>query len=183
MDNFVATDTDDTPQALSCVFMMNNLHHIVTRVNRRESPLVAVGEGWIQRVEDDVEACGQNYISTSWGPLIALVRGRPSELGKEKVKEHLKQIRNRVDEIEAEQRGWQIPDDSLRENLRICIVEDFVNKYQEYLQEFRAAFPNKVARYEQKYIKYSGEDLRMVVFHKLFAGGVDDPGLIQQVGR
>lgn len=46
------------------------------------------------------------------------------------VKEHLKQIKQRVEEIEVEQRGWQIPDDSLRENLRICIVEDFVNQYQ-----------------------------------------------------
>ncbi len=65
--------------------MMNNLHHIVTRVNRRESPLVAVGETWVQGVEDEVEACGQRYIQVTWGPLIKLVKGRPSELGKDKV--------------------------------------------------------------------------------------------------
>lgn len=157
---------------LGCLFLMNNLHHIVTRVEKSET-LALVGDAWVEEQKDAVERCGGEYIDAAWGPLINAVQQDPVKLGKEKVKDVLKALSTRLDEIQSNETSWQIPDEVLRENLRDVIAEDFVNQYEGYMHKFEAQWPTKVAKY-RKYQKYSAADVRMIIFHKLFIGDTDE---------
>lgn len=175
-------------KALGALFMMNNVHHIVTRVEKSEG-MAPVGMEWIEGCKDAVEAFGGEYIDSAWGPLIGIVQTDPEAVGKEKVKDHLKALSTRLEEIQAHETTWQIPDEVLRENLRDVIAEDFVKPYEAYVGRFRSVFPSKADKYANKYQKFSVADVRMIIFHKLFTGEQDKgfkghpDMLLESVGR
>ncbi|GJN03688.1 hypothetical protein PR202_ga21160 [Eleusine coracana subsp. coracana] len=130
--------------ALSHLFMMNNIHHCA-------------------------QVAATNYQRTSWLKILNCLRdeglhvsgGFSSGISKSALRERFKSFNAAFEEAHRVQSGWCVPDNQLREELRISIAEKLLPAYRSFLGRFRHHIEN--GKHPELYIKYSVEDLEIAV--------------------
>ncbi|GJX81540.1 exocyst complex component EXO70B1 [Tanacetum coccineum] len=120
--------------AMGYVFIMNNILYIVQKV--KESDLRSLlGDQWIH------EGIGD----------------RSSSASKVILKERFKSFNPCFEDIYRIQTVWKVPDEQLREELRIFISEKVLPAYRSFLGRFGSRLEG--GRHGGKYIKYYPDDL------------------------
>ncbi|KAJ9564052.1 hypothetical protein OSB04_000018 [Centaurea solstitialis] len=150
------------------LFLMNNVLYIVQRV--KGSKLRAIlGDGWIKTHRGKVRHYARSYERSSWSPIMKLfsdeelyILDGSSSKTKTLFKKRLQKFYTAFKEIYKTQTGWLIPDNQLRDELRILISEKVIPAYKRFI----GSFGNNI---DKKYIKYSAQDLKNYVLD-LFEG-------------
>ncbi|KAJ1413291.1 Exocyst complex component Exo70 [Sesbania bispinosa] len=166
--------------AMQQVFLMNNLYYLVRKV--KDSDLRTVlGDDWIRKRRGQVRQYATGYLRASWSKALACLKdegigGSSSNASKMALKERFKSFNACFEEIYRVQTAWKVPDDQLREEMRISISEKVIPAYRSFVGRFRSQLEG---RHLGKYIKYTPEDLETYLLD-LFEGS---PAVLHHIRR
>ena len=158
-------------RALQYIFLMNNILYIVEEVNGSDDLMSLFGDDWVCERFGQIRQNVMNYLRASWTyPLYCLKNegiGNSSYPSRVALKERFKNFNLCFEETYRVQTAWKVPDDQLREELRISISEKVIPAYRSFMGRFRNLVES--GRHAGKYIKYTAEDLESYLLD-LFEG-------------
>ncbi|GJX23290.1 exocyst complex component EXO70B1-like protein [Tanacetum coccineum] len=147
--------------AMGYVFLMNNILYIVQKV--KESELRSLlGDQWIRKHRGKIRQWHTSYLRAAWGKALLCLKDegigdRSSSASKVILKERFKSFNACFEDIYRIQTVWKVPDEQLREELRISISEKVLPAYRAFLGRFGSQLEG--GRHGGKYIKYYPDDL------------------------
>ncbi|CAO2206925.1 unnamed protein product [Urochloa humidicola] len=155
--------------ALLHLFMMNNVHYIVHKAKDSPDLWGMIGDDYLKRLTGKFTMAATNYQRTSWLKILNCLRdeglhvsgGFSSGISKSALRERFKSFNAAFEDAHRVQSGWCVPDNQLREELRISIAEKLLPAYRSFLGRFRHHIEN--GKHPELYIKYSVEDLEIAV--------------------
>ncbi|PWZ44312.1 Exocyst complex component EXO70A1 [Zea mays] len=132
--------------ALYHIFLMNNLHYMVTSVSKSESKDILGGD-WIQRHRKIVQQNANQYKRVAWAKIfqtlsIQVSGGNSSSspcdvsktgVSRTMIKERFKSFNIQFEELHSKQSQWTIPDQELRDELRLAVAEILLPAYMSSL--------------------------------------------------
>ncbi|CAD6268348.1 unnamed protein product [Miscanthus lutarioriparius] len=155
---------------LSHIFLMNNLHYMVMFVRRSESNDILGGD-WIQRHRKIVQQNANQYKRVAWAKIFQTLSvqvtggnssSSPSDVSstgvsRTMIKEQFKSFNMQFEDLHAKQSQWTIPDQELRDELRLAVAVVLLPAYRSFISRFGNLIQR--GRNPHKYIKYSPEEL------------------------
>ncbi|XP_042440732.1 exocyst complex component EXO70A1-like [Zingiber officinale] len=161
--------------SLTYLFLMNNIHYMVRSLSRSEAKDV-LGDDWVQRHRRIVQQNANQYKRVAWAKILQTlsVQGvSPSGSGsssgndaannvsKASIKERFKSFNSQFEELHQRQSQWTVPDQELREYLRLAIAEVLLPAYRSYIKRFGPMV--ETGKNPCKYIRYTPEDLERML--------------------
>ncbi|AQK58046.1 hypothetical protein Zm00014a_042902 [Zea mays] len=149
--------------ALTHLFLMNNIHYMVRSVRRSEAKDI-LGDDWIQRHRRIVQQNANQYKRVAWAKILQTlsVQGAgsggdltSSSVSRATIKERFKSFNTQFEELHAKQSQWIVPDQELRESLRLAVAEVLLPAYRSFIKRFGNLVDNN--KNPQKYVRYSPE--------------------------
>ncbi|KAG8088996.1 hypothetical protein GUJ93_ZPchr0011g27771 [Zizania palustris] len=156
--------------ALTYVFLMNNIHYMVRSVRRSEAKDI-LGDDWIQRHRRIVQQNANQYKRVAWAKILQTlsVQGAGSTgsrssaasdlsssgASRAMIKERFKSFNMQFEELHATQSQWIVPDQELRESLRLAVAEVLLPAYRSFVKRFGNLVEN--GKNPHKYVRYSPE--------------------------
>ncbi|KAL5205664.1 hypothetical protein ABZP36_033873 [Zizania latifolia] len=156
--------------ALTYIFLMNNIHYMVRSVRRSEAKDI-LGDDWIQRHRRVVQQNANQYKRVAWAKILQTlsVQGAgstgssaPADLSssgvsRAMIKERFKSFNTQFEELHSKQSQWTIPDQELRESLRLAVAEVLLPAYRSFVKRFgnlveHGKNPNKYIRYSPEHV-------------------------------
>ncbi|CAL9176896.1 unnamed protein product [Musa hybrid cultivar] len=153
--------------ALSHLFLMNNVHYIVHKVKDSPELREMIGDDYLRKLTGKFRLSATSYQRATWMRILHCLRDEgihvsgsfSSGVSKSTLRERFKAFNAAFDEAHKTQATWYVPDTQLREELRISISEKLLPAYRSFLGRFRLHIEN--GRHPEMYIKYSVEDLEI----------------------
>ncbi|CAK9211740.1 unnamed protein product [Sphagnum troendelagicum] len=154
--------------ALTHIFLMNNIHYMVRSVRRSEAKDL-FGDDWVQRQRRIVQQHANTYQRAAWGKALGYLSGSAASSGglgsssdgsgisKSAIKERFKNFNLLFDELYQRQTQWTIPDNELREAVRLAVAEVLLPAYRSFIKRYSAILES--SKSNSKYVRYSPEDL------------------------
>jgi exocyst complex protein 7 len=158
--------------ALAHLFLMNNIHYMVKSVRRSEAKDM-LGDDWVQIQRRVVQQHGISYQRAAWNKVLQFITGSggassgDSGISKSQLKERLKGFSLTFEDLYLRQTQWTIPDNELREAVRLQVQEIILPAYRSFLKRYSAMIEGKQS--VNKYLKYNPDDLERML-HDLFEG-------------
>ncbi|CAL0325292.1 unnamed protein product [Lupinus luteus] len=146
--------------AMQQVFLMNNLHYLVRKV--KDSDLGKVlGDDWIRKRRGQIRQYATGYLRASWSKALFCLKddgigGSSISAAKVTLKEKFKNFNACFEEIYKNQTAWKVPDEQLREELRISISQKVIPAYRSFHGRFSSQLDG---RHAGRYIRYTPDDL------------------------
>ncbi|KAJ1695859.1 hypothetical protein LUZ63_012557 [Rhynchospora breviuscula] len=161
-------------QALTYLFLMNNIHYMVRSVRRSEAKDL-LGDDWIQRHRRIVQQNANQYRRVAWAKVLQCIsaQGLTSSGGtgvgesgsggasRALIKDRFRSFNIQIEELYQRQCQWTVPDPELRESLRLAVAEVLLPAYRSFIKRFGPLVEN--SKNPQKYIKYTAEDLEKML--------------------
>ncbi|GJY20568.1 exocyst complex component EXO70A1-like protein [Tanacetum coccineum] len=155
-------------QALTQLFMMNNIHYIVRSVRRSEAKDM-LGDDWVQIHRRVVQQHANQYKRISWSKILQCltvhVAGNDGTstagISRANVKERFKTFNTQFEELHQRQSQWSVPDSELRESLRLAVAEVLLPAYRSYRKRFGPMIEG--GKNPSKYIRFTPEDLERML--------------------
>ncbi|KAM0017546.1 putative exocyst complex component Exo70, cullin repeat-like-containing domain superfamily [Helianthus debilis subsp. tardiflorus] len=156
--------------SLAHLFIMNNVHYIVQKIKGSLELREMIGDQYLRTLTRIFRQAATNHQRATWIGVLHCLRDQglhstgsfSSGVSKSALRERFKSFNAIFDEVHRTQALWLVPDEQLREELRISILEKLIPAYRSFLGRFR----NHIS---DNYIKYSVEDLENGVLD-LFEG-------------
>ncbi|KAF7125001.1 hypothetical protein RHSIM_Rhsim12G0211400 [Rhododendron simsii] len=166
--------------ALGYLFMMNNVHYIVQKAKAESNLREMIGDGYLRKLSGKYRQLATSYQRSSWVKVMQCLRDEglhgngssTSVFGVSKstaVKERFKSFNLAFEEVHKTQAMWLIPDEKLRQELRVMILELLIPAYTWFLGRYRSYVEISGSRHPESVIKYSVEDIEAAIFN-LFVG-------------
>ncbi|XP_038971826.1 exocyst complex component EXO70A1-like [Phoenix dactylifera] len=163
--------------ALTHLFLMNNIHYMVRSVRRSEAKDL-LGDDWIQRHRRIVQQNANQYRRVAWAKVLQSVSGQSltssgggsvvgsdggnsSGVSRTTVKERFRSFNMQFEELHQRQCQWTVPDQELRESLRLAVAEVLLPAYRSFIRRFGPLVEN--GKNPLKYIRYTPEDLERML--------------------
>nr|XP_043608668.1 exocyst complex component EXO70B1-like [Erigeron canadensis] len=147
--------------ALRYIFLMNNILYIVQKVKESELRNL-LGDQWIRKHRGKIRQWHTSYLRAAWSKALLYLKdegisGSSTSASKVILKERFKNFNACFEDIYRTQTLWKVPDEQLREELRISISEKVLPAYRAFLGRFGSQLEG--GRHGGKYIKYYPDDL------------------------
>ncbi|KAI4386917.1 hypothetical protein MLD38_004794 [Melastoma candidum] len=155
--------------ALAYLFMMNNVHYIVQKVKGSLDLREMIGDDYLRKLTGKFRQAATSYQRATWVRVLYCLRdeglhvsgGFSSGVSKSVLRERFKAFNAMFEEVHRTQAIWLIPDEQLREELRISMSDKLIPAYRSFLGRFRNHIES--GKHPENYIKYSVEDLENAV--------------------
>ncbi|KAL7152343.1 hypothetical protein ABFS83_04G090700 [Erythranthe nasuta] len=155
--------------SLSHLFMMNNVHYIVQKIKGSPELREMIGDGYLRKLNGIFRSAATNYQRGTLVRVLYCLRDEglhmsgsfSSGASRSALRERFKAFNAMFEEVHRTQATWLVPDNQLREELRISISERIIPAYRSFLGRFR--IPIERGKHPENYIKYSVEDLENAV--------------------
>ncbi|KAI4341345.1 hypothetical protein MLD38_026079 [Melastoma candidum] len=168
--------------AMQYIFLMNNILYIVQKVKDSELKNL-LGDDWVRKRRGLIRQHATGYLRASWSKALACLKddgisgGSSSNAGRMALKDRFKNFNACFEEIYRIQTAWKVPDEQLREELRLSISEKVIPAYRSFVGRFGSQLES--GKNSGKYIKYTPEDLENYL-SDLFEGS---PGVLHHMRR
>lgn len=155
--------------SLAHLFMMNNVHYIVQKIKGSPELREMIGDDYLKKLTGKFRQAATSYQRATWVRVLYCLRDEglhvsgsfSSGVSKSALRERFKTFNAMFEEVHRTQATWLIPDNQLREELRISISEKLIPAYRSFLGRFRSHIES--GKHPETYIKYSVEDLETAV--------------------
>lgn len=137
-------------QSLKQIFMMNNIHYMVRKIENSQVRTY-FGDEWIRRHVGKFRQHATIYERIAWSSILSMLKDDGNK-GKAILKQKCREFTAAFEELHKSQTGWLIPDLQLREELRIKTSQKVVHAYRPFAGRIRSSIGDK-------YIKYTEDDL------------------------
>ncbi|KFK35661.1 hypothetical protein AALP_AA4G020800 [Arabis alpina] len=169
-------------EALSHIFIMNNIHYIVQKVKSSPELREIIGDLYLRALTGIFRQAATKYQRATWVRVLSSLRDEglhvsgsfSSGVSKSALKERFKAFNTMFEEVHRIQSSWSVPDTQLREELRIALSEHLIPAYRSFIGRFRGHIES--GRHPENYLKYSVEDLETAVLD-FFEGYTTAPHL------
>ncbi|KAL9157121.1 hypothetical protein ABFS82_09G124700 [Erythranthe guttata] len=162
---------------LGHLFMMNNLRYILLKIGEFSELKEMIGDPFMKSLNEDFELAKTSYQESTCDKFLNCFKeeglyntccfmSRPLTNA---VRERVKAFNGAFEEITVAQCNWVIPDSRLREEVRVSMKAKLVPAYKKFLEDFGSDVKMKLIL--DKNVKYSIEDLEILVLVKLFGDG------------
>ncbi|KAL8242728.1 hypothetical protein R6Q59_013030 [Mikania micrantha] len=156
--------------SLAQLFLMNNVHYIVQKIKGSSELREMIGDHYLKTLTRVFRQAATNHQRATWIGVLHCLRDEglhstgsfSSGVSKSALRARFKSFNVLFDEVHRTQALWLVPDEQLREELRISVLEKLIPAYRSFLGRFR----NHIS---ENYIKYTVEDLENAVLD-LFEG-------------
>ncbi|CAK9147961.1 unnamed protein product [Ilex paraguariensis] len=142
--------------ALKHIFMMNNIHYMVQKVNGSEVGTY-FGEEWIRKHIRKFQQHATCYERATWSSVLSGLMDDGTR-GKAILKERCKGFCISFEDVYKCQTGWSVPDRRLQEDLRISASLKVVHAYRAFIGRIATSIGDK-------HIKYTEEDVGNYILH------------------
>ncbi|CAL9164671.1 exocyst complex component EXO70E2-like [Musa acuminata AAA Group] len=148
--------------SLRNIFMMNNICYMVDKV-KLSNLRSFFGDEWIRVHIRKFHVHEQKYERASWTSVLSFLRAeglhKPgcSIPSLTVLKDRFRGFNHAFEEVYKAQTAWFVPNDGLREDLRISVSAQLIQAYRIF--EGRYASHLDGERHRERYIKYSPDDL------------------------
>lgn len=160
--------------ALTYLFLMNNVHYIVQKVKNTEVRGL-LGDDWVKKHTSMVRQHATSYQRAAWGRVLQCLRDEgihvtgsaASSVSRVVLKDRFKSFNAAFEDVHKVQSSWIVPDLQLRDELKISIADKLLPAYRSFLGRYRSYL--ETGKHPEKYIKFSSEDLEAYL-NDLFEG-------------
>ncbi|CAL9088599.1 unnamed protein product [Musa textilis] len=148
--------------SLRNIFMMNNLCYMVDKV-KLSNLRNFFGDEWIRAHISKFYLHARNYERASWTSVLSFLRAEglhkpgSSNPSLTVLKDRFRGFNHAFEEVYKAQTAWFVPNDGLRDDLRIAVSAQLIQAYRIF--EGRYASHLDGERHRERYIKYSPDDL------------------------
>ncbi|WOL07767.1 exocyst complex component EXO70B1-like [Canna indica] len=148
--------------SLKNIFMMNNVWYMVDKVKNSDLRNF-FGDEWIRAHIGKFQTHARSYERTSWSSVISFLKeegiSRPngSSPSLSVLKDRFRGFNHAFEEVYKAQTAWIVPNDLLREDLRIAVSNHLIQAYRTF--EGRYAGHLDGERHRERYIKYTADNL------------------------
>lgn len=147
------------------LFLMNNVHYIVQKIKNSPELREMIGDDYLKKLTGKYRQAATSYQRSTWVRVLHCLRdeglhvsgGFSSGVSRSALRERFKAFNAMFDEVHRVQNTWIVPDNQLREELRIAISELLIPAYRSFLGRYKSHIES--GRHPEQYIKYSVEDL------------------------
>ncbi|KAJ9179426.1 hypothetical protein P3X46_011215 [Hevea brasiliensis] len=151
--------------SLAHLFMMNNVHYIVQKVKGSPELREMIGDDYLRKLTGKFRQAATSYQRATWVRVLYCLRDEglhvsgsfSSGVSRSALRERFKTFNAMFEEVHRTQATWLVPDNQLREELRISISEKLIPAYRSFLGRFRSHIES--GKHPENYMKYSVEDL------------------------
>nr|XP_043606911.1 exocyst complex component EXO70A1-like [Erigeron canadensis] len=155
-------------QALTQLFMMNNIHYMVRSVRRSEAK-DTLGDDWVQIHRRVVQQHANQYKRVCWSKILQCLTVQvaggdgtsTAGVSRATVKERFKTFNTQFEELHQRQSQWTVPDSELRESLRLAVAEVLLPAYRSFKKRFGPLIEG--GKNPSKYIRFQPEDLERML--------------------
>ncbi|XP_022947018.1 exocyst complex component EXO70H1-like [Cucurbita moschata] len=118
--------------ALSYLFLANNLRYIVDKV-RNSNLRFLLGDEWIERHESKIKLYSSKYMRIGWsGVFSSLPTDVVAEISPEDARESFRNFNRAFEETYRKQTSWIVPNQKLRDELKISLAKELGALYGEF---------------------------------------------------
>ncbi|CAH8359217.1 unnamed protein product [Eruca vesicaria subsp. sativa] len=121
--------------SLSYLFLANNLHFIIDTV-RSTHLRDLLGEGWITKHEDKLNAYTANYEIAAWSNVYMSLPEEPTDLSPAEAKTYFRRFHTAFEEAYTKQSSRVVQDAKLRDGLKVSIAKKLVPAYREFYRKY-----------------------------------------------
>lgn len=136
--------------ALKHIFLMNNMHYIVQKVQSSKLGTY-LGDEWIRHHICKYRKYATCYERITWSSMLPLLH-EDGKSGKTTLKARCRAFATSFEDLYRNQTGWCVPDPKLREELRISVSMTVIHAYRHFVSKISSSIGDK-------YIKYPEQDL------------------------
>ncbi|KAG8055309.1 hypothetical protein GUJ93_ZPchr0001g29810 [Zizania palustris] len=170
-ENFEAGSRLYRDDRLRNIFMMNNIYYMVQKVKNSELKSF-IGDDWIRAHNRKVQQHATSYERASWSNVLSYLSddglcAAGDDASRKVIKEKFKNFNLSFEEVYRIQTAWSIPDDQLRDDVRISISLKVIQAYRTFMGRYCRRLDG--TRHRERYIKYRPEDLEKLLLD-LFEG-------------
>lgn len=162
---------------LKQIFITNNIHYVVKKVKATPVLLEMIGRNYIRRLTGRYRSAATNYHRATWVGVLNCLRDEgirtksstfSSGISKTTLRERFKSFNAAFEESHKTQASWIVPDDGLKEELKIMISERLLPAYLSFFGRYHQFIEN--GRNSHLYIKYTVDTLEKAI-QDFFGGG------------
>jgi exocyst complex component 7 len=156
---------------LQSVFMMNNIHYMVQKVKNSDLKCF-LGDDWIRVHNRKLQQQATRYERASWNNVLCYLIddglcAAGDAASRKTIREKFKNFNLSFEEVYRVQTAWSVPDDQLRDDVRISISLKVIQAYRTFMGRYSSHLDSTKNR--NRYIKYNPEDLEVLLLD-LFEG-------------
>ncbi|KAL6616107.1 hypothetical protein ACP70R_038377 [Stipagrostis hirtigluma subsp. patula] len=156
---------------LQNIFMMNNIHYMVQKVKNSDLKSF-LGDDWIRVHNRKFQQQAMRYERASWNNVLSYLSddglcAAGAAASRKTIQDKFKNFNLSFEEVYRVQTAWSVPDDQLREDVRISISLKVIQAYRTFMGRYSGNLDG--TRHRDRYIKYRPEDLETLLLD-LFEG-------------
>ncbi|XP_062222266.1 exocyst complex component EXO70E2-like isoform X1 [Phragmites australis] len=156
---------------LQNIFMMNNIHYMVQKVKNSDLKSF-LGDDWIRVHNGKFRQQAMRYERASWNNVLSYLSddglyAAGNAASRKTIRDKFKNFNLSFEEVYRVQTAWSVPDDLLREDVRISISLKVIQAYRTFVGRYSGHLDG--TRHRDRYIKYRPEDLETLLLD-LFEG-------------
>uniref|UniRef100_A0ACD5W3H7 Uncharacterized protein n=1 Tax=Avena sativa TaxID=4498 RepID=A0ACD5W3H7_AVESA len=153
------------------IFMMNNICYMVQKVKNSDLKSF-LGDDWIRMHNRMFQHQATNYERASWSHVLSCLSddglcAAGDSASRKTIREKFKNFNLSFEDVYRVQTAWSVPDDQLREDVRISISLKVIQAYRTFLGRYSSFLDG--TKQKDRYIKYRPEDLEELLLD-LFEG-------------
>ncbi|XP_044977137.1 exocyst complex component EXO70E2 [Hordeum vulgare subsp. vulgare] len=153
------------------IFMMNNICYMVQKVKNSDLKSF-LGDDWIRLHNRMFQHQATNYERASWSQVLSYLSddglcAAGDATSRKIIREKFKNFNLSFEDVYRVQTAWSVPDDQLREDVRISISLKVIQAYRTFVGRYSSFLDGSKQR--DRYIKYRPEDLEELLLD-LFEG-------------
>ncbi|XP_073063948.1 exocyst complex component EXO70A1-like [Primulina eburnea] len=161
---------------LGDLFMMNNIHHIVQKIEGSDELHEMIGDLYLNKLRQREKQSMLSYQSYTSNKFLACFDDKglyvtrwciSSRLSRTALKKRMKDFNDVFEHVGALHSSWTVPDSPLRDEIRQSLSNKLVPAYQQFLEKFRRRCG--INSPGDARIKHSAEELKALVLEKLLA--------------
>ncbi|KAG6570733.1 Exocyst complex component EXO70H1, partial [Cucurbita argyrosperma subsp. sororia] len=160
--------------ALSYLFLANNLQYIVNKV-RTSNLRFVLGGDWIEKHESKIKLYSSKYRRIGWSEVIStLPADVKAEISPEEASESFRNFDRAFKETCRKQTSWIVPDQKLRDEIRISVAKELGALYGEFYAENRVR-TERVSE-SDPVVRLSPDDLGNYLSDLFYGSGSESEG-------
>ncbi|KAI3966519.1 hypothetical protein MKW92_020828 [Papaver armeniacum] len=155
--------------AMSHLFIMSNTHYIVKKVKGSEVLREMIGDKCLEKLSVKIKDSGRHYRRQSLGMILDSLtedglRAKGtffSGVSINLLRERFNRFNSIFGDVHRNQVTWSVPDEELREELRLSVSQILVPAYRAFLGRYRGQIEK--GKHPGLYIKYEAEEVEDAV--------------------
>lgn len=156
---------------LRSIFVMNNIYYMVQKVKNSDLKSF-LGDDWIRGHNRKVQHQATDYERASWSHVLSYLCddglcAAGDAASRKTIREKFKNFNQSFEEVYRVQTAWSIPDDQLREDVRISISLKVIQAYRTFVGRYSSFLDG--TKHRDRCLKYRPEDLEELLLD-LFEG-------------